>query len=184
MTMITYFKKIKRLLQLKVTVVQNWLPKQTSPYLLLKETWNFLKELGGISLLFTVLTFWAFNHNSYIATANSIRADTGANVTLVGVILDDKEKNWGYLQTFVNQSYTSNWNYIAQYYSFECLQKIRIIAANIESANVLITQRQVGNMNLDQETLYTISEQLKPLLEDVMSCQLKSWWQNLFYQLY
>ena len=79
--------------------------------------WNFIKELGGISLFFAVITFWIVQHNQYISIVNSIYFETDANIKKLNIILSDQDRIWGYLMTFSSQVYEDNWNFISQYYT-------------------------------------------------------------------
>ncbi|RJQ29881.1 hypothetical protein C4571_00485 [Candidatus Parcubacteria bacterium] len=151
---------------------------------IVRSVWSVLKELGGISLLFAVITFLIVQYNTYVAIGNAIRADTGANLSFVNPILSDENKEWGYLHLLYDQTYNSNWNYIVQYYNVECFNKIRRVALDIGSLNTLLIQRQSGNKTLGQDKLYEIAKSLKPDFESILNCKLRPWRSRIFYKLY
>ena len=145
--------------------------------------WNFIKELGGISLFFAVITFWIVQHNQYISIVNSIYFETDANIKKLNIILSDQDRIWGYLMTFSSQVYEDNWNFISQYYSRDCLEYMRLAVLNEESMNTIITQRQAGNFTLGQTALYNGANNLKEELEYIGShCSPSSWWYRVNYR--
>ena len=147
--------------------------KNTKIYLSL--FWKFLNGLGGVSLLVSVITFWIIQYNNYIQIGNSIRADTSINIAKLQTINDDTTKTWGYTFLLSDNAYNNNWNFILQYYSTSCIQSIEYATINIESINTLISQRQIGNTNLDQGRLYDIGVILMPQLEKIAFCPIEPW---------